>query len=124
MSRLELAMRVVLEFAEAFNRADIAGMQAMIAEDCLLEASHPAPGGTEYTGRESIVGYWQDLFQKSPQVHLEVEDIFGAGSHCVLRWRRQWVDSDEEARSLRGVALFLVRDQTIHEIRSYTKNSN
>lgn len=122
MSRLESAMRVVLEFHEAFKRADTDSLQEMMTEDCILESAHPAPEGTRFTGRESIVSYWQEFFHRSSQVHIDIEDIFGAGSHCIMRWRCQWVDPEQGEKSLRGVDLFLVRGGAIHEIFSYAKS--
>ena len=43
-------MRVVLEFNEAFNRHDVAGMMQLMSEDCVFENTSPAPDGTVYTG--------------------------------------------------------------------------
>ena len=46
MSKMETAMRVVLEFNEAFNRHDVPGMMKLITEDCIFENTNPAPDGT------------------------------------------------------------------------------
>jgi ketosteroid isomerase-like protein len=123
MSRLESASRVVLEFQEAFNRADIAALQDLIAQDCVFESPSPAPEGTVFKGRQSILAYLQDFFLRSPQAQLATEDIFGSGPRCVVRWVRKWVDLEGEARSLKGVDLYRVRDRSISEILSYTKGS-
>jgi ketosteroid isomerase-like protein len=123
MSRLESASRVVLEFNESFNRADFAALQGLIAEDCVFESPSPAPGGTVFKGRQSILAYLEDFFQRFPQVQLAIEDIFGSGPRCVVRWVRYWVDVEGETRSLQGVDLYRVRDRSINEILSYTKGS-
>jgi len=52
MSRVESALRVVLEFNEACNRHDVAGMMRLMSDDCILENSGPAPDGAVYSGKE------------------------------------------------------------------------
>ena len=51
MSRLESAMRVVLAFHEAFNRHDVAGMMALVSDDCVFENPEPTPAGAVYAGK-------------------------------------------------------------------------
>ena len=51
MSRIESATRIVLEFNEAFNRHDVAGMMRLMSDDCVFENTDPAPDGTVYSGK-------------------------------------------------------------------------
>ncbi len=46
MARLESAVRLVLEFNEAFNRGDVAGMMRLVCEDCVFENAVPGPEGS------------------------------------------------------------------------------
>lgn len=122
MSRIEAATRTVLAFHDAFNRHDVAGMTALMSEDCVFENTHPAPDGTVYAGRESVTQFWQDFFRASPQAQIEIEEIFGlGGSRCVMRWRYRWVDAAGQAGHVRGVDVFKVEDGLIHEKLSYVK---
>ena len=121
MSKVEAALRVVLEFKEAFNRHDIAGMLRLMSADCLFEVSEPAPDGTPYRGQEAVTQFWQEFFRKSPQARLEVEEIFGLSDHCVMRWKYSWVDLEGRTGHVRGVDLYRVRDGLIFEQRSYVK---
>ena len=92
MSRLESAIRVVLEFNAAFNRHDVAGMMQLISDDCVFENTTPTPDGAVYSGREAVTQYWQNFLRESPEAHIKIEEIFGLGMRCVMRWRHDWVD--------------------------------
>ena len=121
MSRLESAIRIVLEFNEAFNRHDVAGMMQLMSDDCVFENTDPAPDGTVYSGKEVVTKFWQNFFQESPHAHIEIEEIFSFGIRCVMRWKYQWVDAGGEKGYVRGVDLFQVKNGFICEKLSYVK---
>lgn len=121
LSKLEAAMRVVLAFNEAFNRHDVAGMMALMSEDCVFENTSPAPDGMTYKGKEAVTRFWEDFFRQSPQAQIKIEDIFGLGERCVMRWNYTWVDEEGEAGHVRGVDIFRVRGGLITEKLSYVK---
>ncbi len=121
MSRIESALRVVLEFNEAFNRHDVPGMMQLMSEDCIFENTHPAPDGTVYSGKEVVTQFWQDFFRESPHAHIEVEDIVGLGLRCVMLWRYEWVDAAGQKGHVRGVDIFQVKEGLISEKLSYVK---
>lgn len=110
-------MRVVLEFNDAFNRHDVAGMMRLMSEDCVFENTTPAPDGTVYSGREVVAGFWRDFFEEAPAARIEIEEIFGLGERCVMRWKYSWSD----AGHVRGVDVFRVRSGVIREKLSYVK---
>src|SRR5574341_2067618 len=83
MSRLETAIRIVLEFNEAFNRHDVAGMMRLMSDNCVFENTAPAPDGSAYLGKEAVTQFWQDFFRESPQAHIEIEEVFSLGLRCV-----------------------------------------
>jgi limonene-1,2-epoxide hydrolase len=121
MSRLETAIRIVLEFNEAFNRHDVAGMMQRMSDDCVFENTAPAPDGAVYSGKEAVTRFWQDFFRESPQAHIEIEEIFSLGLRCVMRWRYDWVDAAGKKGHVRGVDLFQVKDGSICQKLSYVK---
>lgn len=121
MSKIEGVTRTVLAFNEAFNRQDIAGMMALMSDDCVFENTAPAPDGTVYEGKEAVTQFWQEFFRKSPQAHIEIEEVFGMGLRCVMRWRYDWVDSKGEKGHVRGVDIFRLKDGLISEKLSYVK---
>jgi predicted SnoaL-like aldol condensation-catalyzing enzyme len=121
MSKLESAIRVVLEFNEALNRHDVAGMMQLMSDNCVFENTVPAPDGTVYSGKEAATRFWQNFFNESPQAHIEIEEIFSAGFRCVMRWRYEWVDAAGKKGHVRGVDIFQVKDGFICEKLSYVK---
>ena len=121
MSRLESAIRVVLEFNEAFNRHDVAGMMQLMSDDCIFENTSPAPDGAVYSGKEAVTQFWQDFFRESPQAHIDIEEIFSLGERCMMRWRYSWVDMAGDKGHVRGVDVFRVRNGFIREKLSYVK---
>lgn len=121
LAKVETAMRVVLAFNEAFNRHDVNGMMEYMSEDCLFENTHPAPDGTVYKGKQVVMHFWQEFFEQSPQAQIEIEEIFGLGERCVMRWKYSWVDAQGKKGHVRGVDVFRVRDGLICEKLSYVK---
>jgi limonene-1,2-epoxide hydrolase len=121
LSRLESAVRVVLEFNEAFNRHDVAGMMQHMSDDCIFENTAPAPDGAVLTGKEAVTRFWQEFFRESPQAHIHIEEIFGLGLRCMMRWRYDWVDAAGMKGHVRGVDIFQVRNGLICEKLSYVK---
>jgi len=58
-------------------------------------------------------------FQQSPKTHIEIEEIFGLGMRCVMRWKYHWADG-----YVRGVDIFSVADGLIAEKLSYVKGQH
>src|SRR5690554_4647483 len=121
MSRLESTVRVVLAFNEAFNEHDVEAMMALMSDDCRFENTQPAPDGGVYEGKEAITDFWRQFFRQSPAAQFEIEEIFGLGKRCVMRWRYEWVDGDGKPGHVRGVDVYRVQDGLIREKLSYVK---
>ena len=116
MSKTESSVRTVMEFNDAFNRHDVAGMMKMTTDDTVFENTSPAPDGTKYSGKEAVTKFWEDFFREAPNAHIDIEEIFGLGIHCVMRWTYTWGDGH-----VRGVDVFKLRDGLICEKLSYVK---
>ncbi|MBX3059378.1 MAG: nuclear transport factor 2 family protein [Anaerolineae bacterium] len=121
MSKIESGVRTVLAFNEAFNRHDVTGMMALMSEDCVFENTTPSPDGTVIAGKEAVTQFWQEFFQQSPQAHIEIEEIFGLGYHCVMRWRYDWGDENGGRGHVRGVDIFQIKNGLISQKLSYVK---
>jgi ketosteroid isomerase-like protein len=119
MSKIESGIRIVIAFNEAFNRQDVSGLMALMSDDCIVEDADSAPGGA-YRGRDAVTLYWQDFFGQWPQAHSEIEELFGFGERCIMRWKYSHVKAD--TGFVRGVDLFRVRTGLICEKLSYIKH--
>lgn len=109
------AMDVVAAFGEAWGNHDLDGALAFLGEDCVFDATGPAPDGTRCVGRDAIREAWAAIFADEAS-SFEPEETFGAGDRVVQRWRYGW-----EGGHVRGVDLFKVEDGRITEKLSYVK---
>jgi predicted SnoaL-like aldol condensation-catalyzing enzyme len=121
MDRIESAMRAVLEYNKALNRHDVPGMMGLISDECVFENNAPTPDGEIYSGKEAIEQFWHDFFRKSPNAQIKIEEIFGFGKRCIMRWKYNWVDSAGNKGHVRGADIVKVEDDAICEIFSYIK---
>jgi predicted SnoaL-like aldol condensation-catalyzing enzyme len=121
MSKVESAIRIVLEYNEAFNRRAVDDMMRLLSEDCVYEHHSPAPDGSTYSGKLAISRFWLAFFRESPNAEVKIEDVFGLGYRCIMRWKYKWVDNYGNDTYTRGVDIFLVKDNFICEILSYLK---
>lgn len=121
MSKIEAAMRIVLTFNDAFNHHDVTGMMQLMSDDCVFENTDPAPDGTVYSGKDTVTRFWQTFFHESPHAHIDIEEIFGIGNHCIMRWKYSWQDAGGKEGHVRGVDIFRVEDGLIAEKFSYVK---
>ena len=121
MDRIEAGIRAIIAFNEAWNRHDVDGMMQRVSEAFIFESTSPPPGGTRFTGKAAIAQYWQDFFSHSPKAHFKIEELFGYGCRCIMRWKYEDVDAQGKMTHLEGVDLFRVQEGTIHEQLSYAK---
>ncbi len=121
MENLESSVRLALALNEAFNQHDVDGMMKLMSADCVFENTFPAPDGTVYAGKEAVTRFWEEFFRQSPQAHIHIEEIFGLGLRCVMRWRYEWTAEDGSQGHARGVDIFKVHDGLISEKLSYVK---
>jgi hypothetical protein len=121
LERFESSIRIVLAFSEAFNHRDVEGMLKLLSDDCVIEDHAPAPDGNAYRGKAAISQHLQGFFEGAPDAHLEIEDIFGFGQRCVMRWRYKWGNASGTITYLRGVDIFQMKEKSICEILSYVK---
>jgi predicted SnoaL-like aldol condensation-catalyzing enzyme len=121
MERLESAVRVVIAFNEDFNRHDVAGMMQHLSDDCVYDNSAPPPDGELISGKAALTRFWQGFFDQSPNARLNIEEVFGFGYRCVMRWRLERVDAAGDQNHVRGMDIIRVQDGLIHECLSYVK---
>ncbi|MEZ5180109.1 MAG: nuclear transport factor 2 family protein [Acidimicrobiales bacterium] len=87
------------------------GCLAMLTDDCVFDATGPAPDGVLSTGKDEIRAAWQPIFDDPTSV-FEAEEVVGLGDRVVARWRYTWAEGH-----IRGIDLFAVRDGKVSEKR-------
>jgi hypothetical protein len=108
-------LQVVEAFGAAWAAHDLDTALAMVTDDCVFDATGPAPDGARHVGRDEIRKAWQAIFDDVGSL-FEAEETFGSGDRVVQRWRYSWGDGH-----VRGVDVFTVRDGKVAEKLSYVK---
>jgi ketosteroid isomerase-like protein len=106
---------VVERFGAAWAAHDLDAALAMLAPECVFDATGPAPDGAVSKGHEEIRTAWQPIFDDTAS-RFEAEETFAAGDRVVQRWRYEW-----DGGHVRGVDVFRVRDGKVAEKLSYVK---
>jgi ketosteroid isomerase-like protein len=109
------AVEVVEAFGTAWANHDLEGALSFLSEDCVFDATGPAPDGAQHVGPAQIRRAWKTIFDDALS-KFEAEETFEAGDRVVQRWRYTW-----DGGHVRGVDLFKVRDGKILEKLSYVK---
>ena len=105
-------------FNDAFIHHDPAALAELLADDCTIENTNPAPNGSRHVGREACLALWQGLAADTSS-QFTPEEVFVAGDRAILRWRYAW--GPEVADSVRGVNLMRARAGKIVEAMGYVK---
>jgi ketosteroid isomerase-like protein len=114
----EQTTQAIDRFNQAFQLHDAALLLDLIAEDCVLENTQPAPNGSRHVGREACLALWQGIAgNRDGWFELENTEVFG--ETALIFWRYCWGEGEQS--SVRGVNVMRVRDGKIVEGRGYVK---
>ncbi len=108
-------VEVVEAFGSAWSDHDLDAALELVTEDCIFDATGPAPDGTRHVGRAAIELAWDAIFSDRTS-HFEPEETFAAHDRVVQLWRYSW-----DGGHVRGVDVFRVRDGRVAEKLSYVK---
>jgi ketosteroid isomerase-like protein len=111
---------VIRRYNEVFQRHDPTALRELIAADCVIENSNPAPNGSRHVGHEACFGLWQRI-ATTPGIEFDIEDVLIIGDRATIRWRLRW--GAGEGNSVRGVNLMRVREGQIVEAFGYVKGA-
>lgn len=109
---------ILQRFNQVFLRHDPDALAELVADDCVIENTLPAPDGERFEGKQACIALWTEI-ATSPGVHFEPESIVARGDRGEIRWRLVW--GPARADSVRGVNLMRVRDGRIVEAQGYVK---
>src|SRR4051812_27493524 len=99
--------RVIRQFNDAFLRHAPALLDDLVAADCVLEDTGPAPHGARHLGRAACLGVWRPL-AADPAVQFTLEDVDVRGDRATIRWHVR--RGGDASSAVRGVNLMRVRD--------------
>ncbi len=110
--------QVIQKFHEAFDRHDPDAMNDLVADECVIENTTPAPEGDRLVGKAACLANWQGI-ASSAGTFFAREEVFVTGDRAIIRWRFCW--GEGEAESIRGLNLMRVRNGRIVEAMGYVK---
>jgi len=111
---------VIRRYNDVFQQHDPSTLRELIAEDCVIENSNPAPNGSRHVGRDACFDLWQRI-ATTPGIEFDIEDVEVIGQRATIRWRLRW--GEGESKSVRGVNLMRVREGQIVEALGYVKGA-
>jgi len=109
---------VIAQYNEAFRLHDPALLDGLLAEDCAIEDTGPAPDGARHAGREACMRRWAGL-ATDPAIAFTPEDVEIHADLAVIQWRVRWGEGPDD--QVRGVNLMRVKNGEITEGRGYVK---
>lgn len=117
-TRVRTTREVLDLYNDAFRLHDPAFLDDLIADECVIEDSGPAPDGLRREGREACPARWSEL-AADRAVTFTPEAADSLGNLAVQPWGLQWGEGDQDR--VRGVNLIRIRDGRIVEARGYVK---
>jgi len=111
--------REVLDrYNDAFRLHDPTLLDDVVADDCVIEDTSPAPDGLRREGGRACLARWAELAaNQALEFTPERADIHG--DLAVQPWVLRWGNGEEDR--VRGVNLIRTRDGRIVEARGYVK---
>jgi ketosteroid isomerase-like protein len=114
----EATLAVISQFGDAFSKHDPSLLDGIIADDCVLENTNPAPDGSRHEGGAACLEWWKAI-AANQDMNFETEETWASGDRAIRRWRLRW--GPGESDTVRGVNIMRVRDGQIVEAFGYVK---
>jgi uncharacterized protein (TIGR02246 family) len=111
------AIRALIdEFNAAWGDHDLDAALALVTDDCLFDATGPAPDGTAHRGKDAVRAAWAPIFADAA-ARFTTEDAFVAGEdRFVQTWRYDFAGGH-----IRGIDVIEIRDGLVSAKLSYVK---
>ena len=69
---------------DAFLRHDPEALPPLVAADCVIANTQPAPDGSRHVGRDACLAVWQGI-AGNRAAHFELEDVEAHGERAIIR---------------------------------------
>ncbi|PXY22795.1 nuclear transport factor 2 family protein [Prauserella muralis] len=111
--------REVLDrYNDAFRLHDPTLLGEVVADDCVIEDTSPAPDGLRREGGPACLARWSEL-AADRALEFTPETVEIHGDLAIAPWVLRWGGGEDDR--VRGVNLIRVRDGRIVEARGYVK---
>jgi len=112
--------QLLKRFNRVFLEHDPGDLVHLVADDCVIENTNPAPDGSRHEGKQACIALWTQIATMRG-AHFEPESIVARGDIGFIRWRLVWGPGPSD--SVRGVNLMQVRAGKIVAAQGYVKGS-
>ncbi|MFD8985010.1 nuclear transport factor 2 family protein [Streptomyces sp. NPDC059564] len=85
----EQTRKVIDQFNQSFQQHDPSLLKDLLAPNCQLENSGPAPDGSKHSGYDECLQFWSAI-AGNDNMTFEVEEVWTAGERAVCRWTLRW----------------------------------
>jgi len=115
-------VKMLDEFAAAWNRHDVDGLMACMADYCVFEATAgPDVAGTRHVGREAVRKAYAAIFETYKDGRWNNPRHFVAGNRAVSEWTFTGTTSAGAKVEVNGCDVFTLRGSKIAIKNSYRK---
>ena len=115
-------VKMLDEFAAAWNRHDVDGLMACMTDDCVFEASAgPEVAGTRHVGRDAVRKAYAAVFEAYKDARWNNPRHFVAGNRAVSEWTFTGTTSTGAKVEVNGCDVFTLRGAKIVVKNSYRK---
>jgi steroid delta-isomerase-like uncharacterized protein len=109
-------------FAAAWNRHDVDGLMACMADDCVFEAAAgPEVAGTRHVGKDAVRRAYAAVFDAYADARWNQPRHFVAGDRAVSEWTFTGTTKAGARVEVNGCDLFTLRGGRIGVKNSYRK---
>jgi ketosteroid isomerase-like protein len=116
------ALRVIQAVTAAFDRHDLDGIMAHIADDAVFESPRgPEAWGQRFVGHDAIRAAFAGRFEGIPDVRYRDADHFVDGDRGVSEWTLSGTMTSGQRIEVRGCDLWTFRDGKIVKKDSFWK---
>lgn len=115
-------LKMLDDFAAAWNRHDVDGLMACMSDDCVFEAAAgPDVAGARHVGRDAVRKAYAAVFEAYKDGRWNNPRHFVAGARAVSEWTFTGTTSAGAKVEVNGCDIFTLRDAKIVVKNSYRK---
>jgi steroid delta-isomerase-like uncharacterized protein len=116
-------LRLLHEFAAAFNRHDVDALMKMMTEDCIFDSPAGTEAyGTRYEGKEAVRAVFKRIFESSPDAQWRDARHVVAGERGLSEWTFTSILPDGKRVHVNGCDVFTIRDGRIAIKNAFRKD--
>ena len=115
-------VKLLDDFADAWNRHDLDALMSMMTDDCVFAASAGGqPEGQRSEGQQAVRAAYAAVFAAFPDAHWANARHFIAGNRGVSEWTFTGSQADGKRVEVTGCDVFTFRNGKIAVKNSYRK---